>query len=243
MKLMYVDDKQGSRSRIISLTDETIYEFSADEVTIGRAPESGIILPYETVSRAHAKLRRHRPGLSITDLGSSNGTYVGNVKIMKETGVLPYEVFALGYGQDPCYIMALDDANGRGHINLKDIDTGKEVRVDDNAPVEFSKPLRIAYFRDDGTVDLYQSGKPLLDIGRDSKNGICINAPGVSRTHAQLTLTGSGYTVYDKGSLNRTFVDDREVPRNSSLGAYAHSVISLGEGPKAPKLLLLRPGI
>jgi pSer/pThr/pTyr-binding forkhead associated (FHA) protein len=45
-------------------------------VTIGRHPGCDIVLDDITVSRTHAELRRTGDGITITDLGSLNGTYV-----------------------------------------------------------------------------------------------------------------------------------------------------------------------
>ena len=50
-------------------------------VTIGRSPDVGVTLPHPLVSRAHVELRLGPQGLVITDLGSSNGTYIGTERL------------------------------------------------------------------------------------------------------------------------------------------------------------------
>ena len=50
-------------------------------LTIGRAPDVGVTLPHPLVSRAHVELRLEAQGLIITDLGSSNGTYIGTERL------------------------------------------------------------------------------------------------------------------------------------------------------------------
>src|SRR5512146_600353 len=45
-------------------------------LTIGRTPENGLTLADTLVSRHHAELRLEPEGLTLTDLHSSNGTFV-----------------------------------------------------------------------------------------------------------------------------------------------------------------------
>lgn len=47
-------------------------------ITIGRDPESDIFLNDVTVSRAHARLLMQGDSVTITDVGSLNGTYVND---------------------------------------------------------------------------------------------------------------------------------------------------------------------
>jgi pSer/pThr/pTyr-binding forkhead associated (FHA) protein len=58
-------------------------QFSVDRdvMTIGRAPQSDVFLDDITVSRDHARLERTPNGVSLTDLGSLNGTYVNRQRI------------------------------------------------------------------------------------------------------------------------------------------------------------------
>ncbi|MFA5566177.1 MAG: DUF3662 and FHA domain-containing protein [Acidimicrobiia bacterium] len=50
-------------------------------VTIGRVPESTIVLADPNVSRNHAEIRPHADGQMVIDLGSTNGTLVNGIKI------------------------------------------------------------------------------------------------------------------------------------------------------------------
>lgn len=47
-----------------------------DETTLGRDPQSDIFLNDITVSRKHAKVDRHASQVTLSDVGSLNGTYV-----------------------------------------------------------------------------------------------------------------------------------------------------------------------
>lgn len=50
---------------------------------IGRAPEADISVPAEEISRRHALVKPTPDGLSVEDLGSSNGTYVNGKRVQQ----------------------------------------------------------------------------------------------------------------------------------------------------------------
>ena len=58
------------------------YEVAADgEISIGRGPETQIILVEDMVSRRHARIVSQDGTLTITDLGSTNGTFVNSARV------------------------------------------------------------------------------------------------------------------------------------------------------------------
>ncbi len=66
-------------------------------IVIGRGDEASWVILDEDLSRAHAEIRRGWDGVTVVDLGSKNGTFVGKVKV----GAAPVElhdgaVLALG---------------------------------------------------------------------------------------------------------------------------------------------------
>jgi DNA-binding NtrC family response regulator len=52
-----------------------------DSVTIGSHAGNGLVIPDGTVSRFHARIELDSHGFLLTDLDSTNGTYVGNLRI------------------------------------------------------------------------------------------------------------------------------------------------------------------
>ncbi len=57
------------------------YVVTADGLAIGRVPPVGILLAESEVSRVHCRLTLEHGRLIVTDLGSTNGTYVDGVRI------------------------------------------------------------------------------------------------------------------------------------------------------------------
>jgi pSer/pThr/pTyr-binding forkhead associated (FHA) protein len=63
------------------------YTLREGETLIGRGPECTLYVDDTAVSRAHALVRRVGPYITISDLGSSNGTFV-NGALVEDTRVL-----------------------------------------------------------------------------------------------------------------------------------------------------------
>ena len=69
---------------IIHLEGSVIQTHLLDEpvLTIGRTPDNGLPLPHTSVSRNHAEVRLEPEGPLLTDLGSTNGTFVDGVRLL-----------------------------------------------------------------------------------------------------------------------------------------------------------------
>jgi pSer/pThr/pTyr-binding forkhead associated (FHA) protein len=67
-----------------SLTDPTGREhlLSGESITIGRAIENEIVITSKRVSREHARVRREGWRAILEDLGSTNGTFLNDERIM-----------------------------------------------------------------------------------------------------------------------------------------------------------------
>ena len=65
----------------------TTLDLGAAPVTIGRAPDSTLVLTDDYVSAHHARLMPRDGQWILEDLGSTNGTYLGKVKVSVPTPV------------------------------------------------------------------------------------------------------------------------------------------------------------
>jgi uncharacterized RDD family membrane protein YckC len=65
-------------------------------LSLGRQLANDVVLPDERVSRQHARLDQTAEGLYITDVGSSNGTFVNNTPIQGPTRLRPGDVVEVG---------------------------------------------------------------------------------------------------------------------------------------------------
>jgi two-component system cell cycle response regulator len=72
------------------------YILDAPEVTIGRSPTTGIVIPDGSVSREHAKCVAVGNGVEIEDLGSSNGTFINDQKLNSRMPLRDGDILRLG---------------------------------------------------------------------------------------------------------------------------------------------------
>lgn len=73
----------GGRDAAVVLPDGTRVAVGTEPVVIGRLPGCSIVLEDANVSRRHAEVRRHRDGLVLTDLSSTNGTKVNGTTVQR----------------------------------------------------------------------------------------------------------------------------------------------------------------
>jgi two-component system NtrC family sensor kinase len=61
------------------------YDLIDSQTTVGRHPTNKIVLPFESISRFHARIDRRGDYYIVQDLNSSNGSYVNNERITQMT--------------------------------------------------------------------------------------------------------------------------------------------------------------
>ena len=73
----------------------SILDISGDDVSVGRAPDNQLVIPESSVSPHHARLQRRGDVWVLTDLGQTNGIWVG-VKRVAEHPLSPGQLFRIG---------------------------------------------------------------------------------------------------------------------------------------------------
>src|SRR5439155_27352150 len=82
---LVLEGKPVEVPRLIETSRNTEWKLlPATTFLMGREPTCDIAVPEKSVSRQHARLVRDSAGFVLQDLGSSYGTFVGDVKIKKE---------------------------------------------------------------------------------------------------------------------------------------------------------------
>ena len=72
----------GAEVEVWTLNGRTVVELAGDRVTVGKGAENDVALTGDpTASRLHAVLERFPAGWCLTDVGSSNGTYLNGERI------------------------------------------------------------------------------------------------------------------------------------------------------------------
>ncbi|MGH7272023.1 MAG: sigma 54-interacting transcriptional regulator [Polyangiaceae bacterium] len=66
-------------------TPDVTFPIDVDPIVVGRDPGSGIVVSDPEVSALHCELRAVSEGILVKDLGSTNGTFLGSVRVREAT--------------------------------------------------------------------------------------------------------------------------------------------------------------
>lgn len=66
------------------------------EFLIGRGPDCNLRLPVASVSRHHCLLHLEQDAVSVTDLGSANGTFVNGQRVRSQTTLQSGDLLGVG---------------------------------------------------------------------------------------------------------------------------------------------------
>jgi ABC transport system ATP-binding/permease protein len=182
--------------------------------TIGRDPKSDIVVNEDRVSWQHAVLKLDRGSWVLEDTGSTNGTFLGAQKVQKIT--LDGETTVrLGHPVDgpelscstgaprPATVLAsrpVMPASGRG---------GSDGPAVADRSAMTGGGMSTASHREPSVIRRLPT--KVLRIGRAPDNDIVVSDLSVSRHHAELRRTASGYQIVDLDSHNGTFVNGQQV--------------------------------
>ena len=88
-----------SRACLIQYSGDALgrrFLLDAPEITIGRAPTNGIVIPDDSVSREHAKIFSSGDATAVEDLGSSNGTFIHGARVQSRTTLQDGDILKAG---------------------------------------------------------------------------------------------------------------------------------------------------
>jgi pSer/pThr/pTyr-binding forkhead associated (FHA) protein len=198
--------------------------FDSDRVVIGRGAGCDLRLPDPSVSHRHASVRRRRGDWIVVDEGSTNGTFVGGVR--------------LGKGEP--HAVKTGDLVRVGRVWL-------EVKIDQTPPThdlalatrdlalalvsgamqaigaEVLPKVRVVEGPDVGaTLALAEEGRPYV-LGRGETCDLPLTDVDASREHVQIVRRGGTVLVRDRRSKNGALLGevrlatDRDVPWKSNM--------------------------
>lgn len=150
--------------------DERSQIFGKSEITVGRVPGNDLLLPKGNVSKRHARFI-HRDGrFIVTDLRSTNGTYVNGHRIAQPTMVREGDLIHIGD-----FVLRLRKAEEETAVaspTTEDADATREQPMTDRAQAEIPPPTTP------------RSGHPLFRLPRSERAGAPSSpVPSSSRPH------------------------------------------------------------
>ncbi|HEY6278831.1 MAG TPA: FHA domain-containing protein [Streptosporangiaceae bacterium] len=166
--------------------------------TIGRDPQSDIVLGDDRVSWQHAKIAVEDGAWVFTDAGSTNGTYLGQERVSR-IGLTGERTIRLGHPANGPVITCTAGPPPRPP-------TAVAMPIPEHGP---SLPGLTSSHRSPSVIR--QLPTKVLRIGRAQDNDIVIADLGVSRHHAELRKVGDRYQIVDLNSHNGTFVNGQRI--------------------------------
>ncbi len=201
-------DSGGQLDRVVDV------EPAGDEVRIGRRAGLEIQLPFATISSLHARVVRHGKGWALLDMGSVNGTFVGEARL--QVGIPrvinPGELLKLadvsmvfegelgGVAPPPKGTESTATIARRLVNDLFQAVSGAEVaRIIVETGNSAGKSMALA------TPD-----RP-YKIGRSPECDLVLSDDAISREHAAFERRWQGVFVRDLGSKNGIEIDGKKV--------------------------------
>lgn len=189
--------------------------FDGSRVVIGRSDGSDVRLPDPSVSLRHASIRSQGAEYAIVDEGSTNGTWVGGVKLHPQTprllksgdlvrlGRVWLEIMVGQKAPTPDLGLATRDlalALVRNAMAAVGDDTVAKVRVVEGPDMT-------------AELALVDEGRPYI-LGRSDKCDLPLADEDASREHASVIRRGGHVMICDMGSRNGVFLADTRIEPN-----------------------------
>ena len=151
----------------------------AGTVTIGRAPESDVVLDYPMISWNHARLRREAGRLILEDLGSTNGTAVGQTSNrITQADVQPTDVIFFGSLKVPVSRLLESKKLVLGEANQETVRmTGTEMIIGRDPDCDYPLKFPVISWRH-ARLEKTPNGLVIEDLG--SKNGTFVDGQQIS---------------------------------------------------------------
>jgi ABC-type multidrug transport system ATPase subunit/pSer/pThr/pTyr-binding forkhead associated (FHA) protein len=201
-----------------------------DEIRIGRDPtQNDIAVQHPNVSAQHAILRRSP--LTITDQGSTSGTWLGKLRADKGSPLPLQPGAAVALGPVPFAFTLLQDLAGAlaGPIPAR---TAEQVGAAQASALAPAAPGGQKHRTVVGQFAIQPGGSEQhKTIGRTAESDIQIVHPQVSSQHAFLHQIGDQLFIEDRGSANGTFVRGQRIPAGQRIAVTDGEKVFVGPMP------------
>ena len=165
----------------ISGNEPTIHTLGKNALGIGRAPDNDIVIPHGAVSRYQAQLQWLHDGYELIPHAETTNPLYLNGRLVAQPTRLQHGAKLRIGGEQAGELVSF--------VYLNPVDAGDEA----------------------GPQTILFKDQMQLTIGRDKSNDIVLNAPTVSRFHAQIERAGQRYRLRDLRSSNGTYVNGQAV--------------------------------
>jgi len=204
--------------------------FKDDSITIGRKEENDIRIENLAVSNHHARIDRIGADFILTDLQSTNGTFI-NDKRMTSCKLKHGDNIQIG---KHIIIFRASEKEQSGQFDIDKtmiLDTEKQRNLlskQENTPIKIKKPGKrgILTFIDNSGLDDIELVKKLTRIGKSENSEIQLSGLFMGATAATISKRPSGYTISFAGGISKLKVNGHIVKQGVQLNDF--DIIEIG---------------
>jgi pSer/pThr/pTyr-binding forkhead associated (FHA) protein len=209
--ILYREGKEANR-----------FSFDRQEVSIGRETDNDIVIDSSLVSRHHAKLELREGQIFITDLNSSNGTWINGERIKG------------------CSILSENGQANIGEFSLQVLPSSKD---DATVLLSSSLCLEIIFPKNEKITITIKDGEKVV-VGRQPDCDVVMEDNSVSGRHASVSRKNGRFMLADMGSTNGTLVNGEKIEEAElqdgdiiQFGRYKCKVCLSGETKDSDKVI------
>ena len=211
------------------------YPFLNDSITIGRDENNGIIIDNLAVSSYHAKIDKVGPGYILTDLQSTNGTFVNDKKVVThklshgDNIIIGKHLILFVAAQKGEDAEALIKKSSLDRTMMLDTASQKELLAKQEALPQTPKVLEkvgVISFIDSSDLGDIVLTKKLTKIGKADTSEIRLSGMLLGSTAATISRRPSGYTITFTRGVSKLKVNGEVIKESVLLKDY--DTIELG---------------
>jgi murein DD-endopeptidase MepM/ murein hydrolase activator NlpD/pSer/pThr/pTyr-binding forkhead associated (FHA) protein len=179
---------------------------------IGRDPSCDLQLDDPKVSRRHCQMETADGRVTVTDLGSHNGTYLGSNRLEpgQRARWMPDQELRIG----PFSLQLEESASRQRRPEPPVAASAAKPEVVERHPLTASRTWRIACGH--GRPSTVKVGDQPILIGRDSKCDMVLDDPGVSLQQCRVHQKGNQLWVTDLSQRDTTRIGNEALPANTA---------------------------
>ncbi|UCB47620.1 MAG: FHA domain-containing protein [Deltaproteobacteria bacterium] len=211
------------------------YPFLKDSITIGRNDDNGIIIDNLAVSSHHAKIDRVGSEYIVTDLQSTNGTFVNDEKVFShklshgDNIIIGKHVILFVAAEKGMEAEGVEKKKELDRTMMLDTAKQKELLAKQQVTTKIPKPpekIGVLSFINGSDLGEIELKKKLTKIGKGDASEIKLAGLFMGSTAATISKRPSGYTITFTGGRTKLKVNGEVVKDSVTLKDF--DTIELG---------------
>ncbi|GAB4263267.1 FHA domain-containing protein [Deferrisoma sp.] len=184
----------------VKIADREVARFEVADgasVVLGRGADADVHLDNPAVSRRHCRLSVAGETVRVEDLGSQNGTFVGDARVEGEVALPPGQGFRVAkFAVEPVVAGAAAPA--------RDLDATVVLDSRPARPASRRRLVLVGGRAEPGELDL--AGRGVVRVGKGPDCEVRLRGFGLGRVQFSLLASGEGHVLTPKGGWRATRV-------------------------------------